>query len=104
VCVGPPQCARFFFSSRRRHTRFSRDWSSDVCSSDLLQTVGILSTAYSTKYPPAHPSTPPLSETIQRTSIFQHLERIPHRRHTMRPIRNLFLHSLVISSGGRSLR
>src|SRR5690606_41191198 len=29
-------CVRyFFFSSRRRHTRFSRDWSSDVCSSDL---------------------------------------------------------------------
>src|SRR2546429_590435 len=26
--------ARFFFSSRRRHTRCSRDWSSDVCSSD----------------------------------------------------------------------
>src|SRR5690606_39959456 len=27
----------FFFSSRRRHTRFSRDWSSDVCSSDLRE-------------------------------------------------------------------
>src|SRR6266436_1124882 len=27
--------ALFFFSSRRRHTRCSRDWSSDVCSSDL---------------------------------------------------------------------
>src|SRR5215475_12985381 len=27
--------AKFFFSSRSRHTRFSRDWSSDVCSSDL---------------------------------------------------------------------
>src|SRR5690606_40822029 len=27
----------FFFSSRRRHTRFSRDWSSDVCSSDLYR-------------------------------------------------------------------
>src|SRR5690606_40248471 len=27
----------FFFSSRRRHTRFSRDWSSDVCSSDLAR-------------------------------------------------------------------
>src|SRR5688572_30982115 len=26
---------RFFFSSRRRHTRFDCDWSSDVCSSDL---------------------------------------------------------------------
>src|SRR5690554_8180246 len=28
---------RFFFSSRRRHTRCGRDWSSDVCSSDLLR-------------------------------------------------------------------
>src|SRR5207302_6301494 len=28
-----------FFSSRRRHTRFSRDWSSDVCSSDLVEVV-----------------------------------------------------------------
>ena len=27
--------ATFFFSSRRRHTRCGRDWSSDVCSSDL---------------------------------------------------------------------
>src|SRR2546430_466427 len=32
-------CCRlfFFFSSRRRHTRFDCDWSSDVCSSDLLR-------------------------------------------------------------------
>src|SRR2546429_3379555 len=29
----------FFFSSRRRHTRCSRDWSSDVCSSDLSGTI-----------------------------------------------------------------
>src|SRR5690606_40772270 len=29
-----------FFSSRRRHTRFSRDWSSDVCSSDLQAPEG----------------------------------------------------------------
>src|SRR6266568_9250985 len=27
----------FFFSSRRRHTRWNCDWSSDVCSSDLLR-------------------------------------------------------------------
>src|SRR6266478_992576 len=27
----------FFFSSRRRHTRFDCDWSSDVCSSDLVK-------------------------------------------------------------------
>src|SRR2546427_42125 len=32
----------FFFSSRRRHTRFDCDWSSDVCSSDLLKAARIL--------------------------------------------------------------
>src|SRR5690606_16152257 len=32
-------CFCFFFSSRRRHTRFSRDWSSDVCSSDLRDEI-----------------------------------------------------------------
>src|SRR5207237_4373248 len=29
----------FFFASRRRHTRFKCDWSSDVCSSDLVTTT-----------------------------------------------------------------
>src|SRR5690606_41048774 len=32
----------FFFSSRRRHTSFSCDWSSDVCSSDLLDRVSYI--------------------------------------------------------------
>src|SRR2546429_7426917 len=39
--------SQFFFSSRRRHTRCSRDWSSDVCSSDLYpgeQRTGIMKT------------------------------------------------------------
>src|SRR6266571_6512438 len=31
----------FFFSSRRRHTRLTCDWSSDVCSSDLMPSVKI---------------------------------------------------------------
>src|SRR5258707_2716695 len=43
LVMGPPgvsaQTVRFFFSSRRRHTRYWRDWSSDVCSSDLLSCV-----------------------------------------------------------------
>src|SRR5256884_8810258 len=34
----------FFFTSRRRHTRCSRDWSSDVCSSDLLRATWSFST------------------------------------------------------------
>src|SRR5690554_7278864 len=36
--------ALFFFSSRRRHTRCGRDWSSDVCSSDLH--MGIITMAH----------------------------------------------------------
>src|SRR5690348_17440240 len=32
----------FFFSSRRRHTRWTGDWSSDVCSSDLQDRPGLL--------------------------------------------------------------
>src|SRR5256886_4100950 len=35
-------CSFFFFSSRRRHTRFDCDWSSDVCSSDLLRHAGLV--------------------------------------------------------------
>src|SRR3712207_8034612 len=43
----------FFFSSRRRHTRYWRDWSSDVCSSDLpgalaRQAVEVLAASIST--------------------------------------------------------
>src|SRR6266508_6196347 len=34
--VSRPKRRFFFFSSRRRHTRWPRDWSSDVCSSDLV--------------------------------------------------------------------
>src|SRR2546429_6387026 len=36
----------FFFSSRRRHTRCSRDWSSDVCSSDLAEITESTLVAY----------------------------------------------------------
>src|SRR5207249_2847428 len=34
VLAAAPRVRNFFFSSRRRHTRSKRDWSSDVCSSD----------------------------------------------------------------------
>src|SRR5256886_5732492 len=36
----------FFFSSRRRHTRFDCDWSSDVCSSDLGLAAGLRVTTF----------------------------------------------------------
>src|SRR5207249_6048281 len=39
--LGRLLCYCFFFSSRRRHTRSKRDWSSDVCSSDLTQVANL---------------------------------------------------------------
>src|SRR5258707_7463570 len=44
-CVCIPRYFLFFFSSRRRHTRYWRDWSSDVCSSDLIH-AGVLAHEY----------------------------------------------------------
>src|SRR2546427_6458572 len=43
-------CFFFFFSSRRRHTRFDCDWSSDVCSSDLIHVNGVIWGAFSTLF------------------------------------------------------
>src|SRR6266542_1908540 len=42
----------FFFSSRRRHTRCYRDWSSDVCSSDLAGQRPVCFTCYAHQFPP----------------------------------------------------
>src|SRR5690606_8577662 len=42
VALASQLCICVFFSSRRRHTRFSRDWSSDVCSSDLQEGETVL--------------------------------------------------------------
>src|SRR2546421_9490712 len=46
----------FFFSSRRRHTRSDRDWSSDVCSSDLtgLHSTGLASAVRTELYALRH--------------------------------------------------
>src|SRR5215217_2254907 len=46
----------FFFSSRRRHTRYWRDWSSDVCSSDLQGAGGGLLVLAGQVHPEQHAS------------------------------------------------
>src|SRR5206468_9038130 len=43
----------FFFSSRRRHTRSDRDWSSDVCSSDLVGKAQHVHVVYGANVAPA---------------------------------------------------
>src|SRR5699024_11703089 len=73
----------FFFSSRRRHTRSKRDWSSDVCSSDLFFCGSpAAGTPSSSKSPAgrARRRTPPaglLRHTAVQGSAFHSL---PHRR------------------------
>src|SRR2546429_3177710 len=70
-CASRGGCARvglsfFFFSSRRRHTRCSRDWSSDVCSSDLLPLplpIPLFHSLY--PFPLAIPGKPVLSPPTQ---------------------------------------
>src|SRR5215510_15714915 len=62
----------FFFSSRRRHTRWPRDWSSDVCSSDLAvlgKATPALATGFS--FPDNEPWTPRPSD-LQQGKIFRH--------------------------------
>src|SRR3712207_2676040 len=73
-CVDVFDC--FFFSSRRRHTRYWRDWSSDVCSSDLQILRGGLR---------PHPDRrEPLGEQLQRLLVrtFVHPEDAPPRSAT----------------------
>src|SRR5882757_845485 len=59
----------FFFSSRRRHTRYWRDWSSDVCSSDLLRAV----------VPPQPPPVPRLGITVIGQGVAAHDEPLFRR-------------------------
>src|SRR5690606_41150400 len=56
------------FASRSRHTRFSRDWSSDVCSSDLPNTYALVNEALGVYYQQR-----PAGQTWGRTAILIHV-------------------------------
>src|SRR2546422_6207586 len=68
----------FFFSSRRRHTRCSRDWSSDVCSSDLFLNPHCL--CYQSRVGPGQWLAPTLEETIRRLAFDAARNRSEERR------------------------
>src|SRR5690554_5073860 len=64
----------FFFSSRRRHTRCGRDWSSDVCSSDLIGRISLVcsrgvSRKSSLILPSANSATEQASEEVSSARI-----------------------------------
>src|SRR5690606_33566474 len=58
-----------FFSSRRRHTRFSRDWSSDVCSSDLHATECLQHDIVSGLFAPGAVASVPRYFTINQAGV-----------------------------------
>src|SRR5216684_7101795 len=59
----------FFFSSRRRHTRCSRDWSSDVCSSDLADAVVVYVALAGENEPEAIRYTSGIGEACERLGM-----------------------------------
>src|SRR3712207_8513027 len=74
----------FFFSSRRRHTRYWRDWSSDVCSSDLpTPSVRLLDFAASLRPDnrgPDHSRTKRPKDTTGAVARYRIKRRSPHIR------------------------
>src|SRR5437870_11794903 len=88
----------FFFSSRRRHTRWPRDWSSDVCSSDL-EPQGELLSALGTEVHLAAPGQrlAAVGALAWRLALLRELERRPGKRRLF----CLSFFSLVIGAFGR---
>src|SRR5207249_8475653 len=81
----------FFFSSRRRHTRSKRDWSSDVCSSDLREAVRQMRAAlvhglahlpdgFAVGLPPPHADRPVPAEKLPEPREVDRLDRSEERR------------------------
>src|SRR5690348_18448426 len=72
----------FFFSSRRRHTRWTGDWSSDVCSSDLLAAAIAYGYTHSAKFRKAVQSMGHALEGVGKAAgrFFKSLLRSEERR------------------------
>src|SRR5690606_40018911 len=81
----------FFFSSRRRHTRFSRDWSSDVCSSDLSAFVILLAAALLSAAVQAAPEDPRTVVERATNGIINDLNKLTLEQRTDAEIRRLVM-------------
>src|SRR6266496_6283151 len=98
----------FFFSSRRRHTRSLRDWSSDVCSSDLTKKVEPLPLPAPQVRALAGPQVRTVKNVLDRIEGFHQLNGRRHRggqalavhRHA-RPLRDRAIVHLILGTGLR---
>src|SRR2546430_8950724 len=77
----------FFFSSRRRHTRFDCDWSSDVCSSDLIA-------------PPVHVAGMPALQRLQHLAILAEIHVVGNLGGVI-DVHDVDVHGVLLV-GGRS--
>src|SRR5256885_7774039 len=75
----------FFFSSRRRHTRLQGDWSSDVCSSDLLVVTVADGRLTSVTGNPDHPFT----QGVICGKVREYAERVHSPLRVRRPLRRV---------------
>src|SRR5699024_11812689 len=89
------RCLFFFFSSRRRHTRSKRDWSSDVCSSDLGRAI-----AASTH--PLSPRVPTSAGPLPRNHVFAVVGADARSGHVL--LRNPVRPEQVLTLDARSFR
>src|SRR2546429_4232949 len=82
----------FFFSSRRRHTRCSRDWSSDVCSSDL--SLGDLSLSSERKLASSTAAAGSSTGSEWKNQGVLNLVKSPYAK-----LRNVPVHAVTVTSG-----
>src|SRR2546421_11023615 len=92
----------FFFSSRRRHTRSDRDWSSDVCSSDLLldSFTGPVRTVQGGESHVGSGNSNRFPQTLDLTAAFDRKSMTPIRRsHSTPGLTHLLSHKLSMTFG-----
>src|SRR5690625_4604765 len=92
----------FFFSSRRRHTRWPRDWSSDVCSSDLNANVNLPLETVAVEYNNNEVDTTDMMNTVKKMGYDLRLaqddkDKMDHKEQEIKKQERTFIFSLILT-------